>query len=286
LSEPAFEKARASARQWADKVGVRILDRAAYDFWLGERDERTIYRFDVRTPEEHDAGHPEGFELAPGGQLVQATDEWVGVRGARLVLFDDDGVRARMTASWLTQMGWEVAVVENGALAADETGRRMAARPLPRDPGEAGLEPREAAKLGGDFVDLATSPVYRQGHIPGALFVAGARLHEDLAKIPGDGPIVLTSPDGALALDNLGEARCAVARPVRVLVGGTQAWSSAGFPLDAKRHSWASPPEDIYKRPYEGTDNAQAAMQAYIDWELQLVAQLANDGVSRFHVVR
>jgi len=27
-------------------------------------------------------------------------------------------------------------------------------------------------------------------------------------------------------------------------------------------------------------------MQAYIDWELRLVAQLAKDGVSHFHVVR
>jgi len=26
-------------------------------------------------------------------------------------------------------------------------------------------------------------------------------------------------------------------------------------------------------------------MQAYIDWELHLVAQLANDSISNFHVV-
>jgi hypothetical protein len=26
-------------------------------------------------------------------------------------------------------------------------------------------------------------------------------------------------------------------------------------------------------------------MQAYIDWELHLIAQLANDSVSNFHVV-
>jgi len=49
---------------------------------------------------------------------------------------------------------------------------------------------------------------------------------------------------------------------------------------------WASQPDDVYKRPYEGTDSQESAMQAYIDWELQLVAQLANDGISRFHVVR
>jgi hypothetical protein len=32
------------------------------------------------------------------------------VRGARIVLADDDGVRANMTGSWLAQMGWDVHV--------------------------------------------------------------------------------------------------------------------------------------------------------------------------------
>jgi rhodanese-related sulfurtransferase len=66
----------------------------------------TIYRFDVRSPEEHANGHLPGFRLAPGGQLVQETDFYAPVRGARIVLADDDGVHANMTASWLAQMAW------------------------------------------------------------------------------------------------------------------------------------------------------------------------------------
>ncbi|WP_034178640.1 rhodanese-like domain-containing protein, partial [Burkholderia cenocepacia] len=62
---------------------------------------RTLYRFDVRTPEEYEAGHLPGFLSTPGGQLVQETDHHAAVRGARIVLADDDGVRADMTASWL-----------------------------------------------------------------------------------------------------------------------------------------------------------------------------------------
>ena len=50
---------------------------------------------------------------APGGQLVQATDRYIGTLRARLVLVDDDGVRAAMTASWLKQMALhEVAVLD------------------------------------------------------------------------------------------------------------------------------------------------------------------------------
>ena len=44
---------------------------------------------------------------APGGQLVQTTDSFAGVRNSRIVLIDDHGVRATMTASWLIQMGWK-----------------------------------------------------------------------------------------------------------------------------------------------------------------------------------
>ena len=67
--------------------------------------------------------------------------------------------------------------------------------------------------------------------------------------------------------------------------GGTRAWTAAGDRLESEHHSWISETDDVYKRPYEGTDNAAGAMQAYIDWELQLVAQLANNSVSNFHVV-
>ncbi|WP_245286441.1 hypothetical protein [Bradyrhizobium sp. ARR65] len=70
-----------------------------------------------------------------------------------------------------------------------------------------------------------------------------------------------------------------------MLKGGTRAWAESNLALERDHHSWVSQPDDVYKRPYEGTDNATAAMQAYIDWELQLVAQLANDSVSNFHVV-
>ena len=83
----------------------------------------------MRTPEEYEAGHLPGFASAPGGQLVQETDHHVPVRGARIVLADDDGVRAPMTASWLAQMGWEVHV-----LAPQPASARSARDPAPARP--------------------------------------------------------------------------------------------------------------------------------------------------------
>ena len=114
LSETGRDEAGRSAARVAERFGVRYLDRTAFEAWRRERDERTLYVFDVRSPEEYEAGHLPGSRCAPGGQLVQETDVYAPVLGSRVVLVDDDGVRATMTASWLNQLGGrEVAVLEN-----------------------------------------------------------------------------------------------------------------------------------------------------------------------------
>ena len=44
-------------------------------------------------------------------------------------------------------------------------------------------------------------------------------------------------------------------------------------------------PSHRYRRPYEGTDIKESAMQAYLDWEYGLVDQLARDGTHGFRVL-
>ena len=105
---------------------------------------RTLYQFDVRTPAEYEAGHLAGFRNAPGGQLIQATDEYAITRGSRIVLADDDLTRATMTASWLIEMGWETYVL-NDELGDDNSLEHGTNDPtfispqvvLPYDPGDA-----------------------------------------------------------------------------------------------------------------------------------------------------
>jgi rhodanese-related sulfurtransferase len=108
-----FEGAKANARDVAYRAGVRHLgpqEAAA----LEAQTHRTLYRFDVRTAEEYAAGHIPGFLHYPGGQLVQEIDMAAPLRGARILLTDNMGVRADMTASWLAQMGWESYVLDGG----------------------------------------------------------------------------------------------------------------------------------------------------------------------------
>src|SRR5439155_18028903 len=111
-SAAALAAARRRAEAVAARFAIRHIDRATLAAWQGQADHRTTFVLDVRTPDEFAAGHLPGSVSAPGGQLVQAIDRWVGTRGARLVLVDDAGTRAIMTAQWLQQMGWEVAVLD------------------------------------------------------------------------------------------------------------------------------------------------------------------------------
>jgi len=170
----SVDEARIRARAVSYRAGVRHIswDELTY---LRSQSHRTLYQCDVRLPEVFATGHLPGFRNAQGGQLVQESDHNAAVRGARIVLSDDLGPRADMTASWLAQLGWDVLVLDWPSHVALETGSDGA--PPPRGP------------------------------------------------------------------------------------------------------------EGRYKRPYEGTDNAAAAMQAYLDWEYGLVEQLRRDGTHGFFTI-
>jgi len=116
-----FANAESNAREIAYRAGVRRI--GVDDLKMLEaQTSRTLYRFDVRDAEEYTAGHLKGFRHYPGGQLVQEVDIAAPVRGARIVLTDNLGIRADMTASWLAQMGWDSFVLDGGYDGALEVG--------------------------------------------------------------------------------------------------------------------------------------------------------------------
>jgi rhodanese-related sulfurtransferase len=170
----AVTEARRRARDVSYRAGVRHIALPELAVLEGDR-ARSLYRFDVRSADEYAAGRIRGFASAPGGQLVQEIDVFAPVRGARIVLADDLGARADMTASWLAQMAWEVYVLDGGF----------------------------------------------------------------------DGPL--------------------------------ETGSSVPYPSRGE--------SGRYRRPYEGTEHAHAAMRAYLEWEFGLVDQLARDGTHGFFVI-
>src|SRR6185295_5111253 len=97
--------ARSAAENVVKRFGIMRIDVNALESFRADTT-RTLYVFDVRDPTDYAVGHFPGAVNAPGGQLVQATDQYAATLGARIVLIDDREVRAVMTASWLRQMGW------------------------------------------------------------------------------------------------------------------------------------------------------------------------------------
>jgi len=270
----------------AQRYGVPVIDRATLAQWQREAERRTLYVLDVRDPAEYRAGHLPGSAMAPGGQLVQETDGWLGVWGARVVLVDDTGVRARMTASWLRRMGWDAVVLEGGldgvALERSMPAAKNDIFPL-AGPEPATVEPAGLQASGAVVVDLALSRSHRQGHIPGAWFAIRARLAEALAKLPAQGELVLTSEDGRVA--RYAAAELATRRPVKVLAGGTAAWQAAGLPLETGMGRLATEPDDVALSARDRPPaERERRMREYLAWEIDLVNQITRDGDCRFRL--
>jgi 3-mercaptopyruvate sulfurtransferase SseA len=134
-------------------------------------------------------------------------------------------------------------------------------------------------------VDFSTHALYVRGHIPGAWFALRSELREALKSIPNAAHYVLTSTPPELAVFAAADLQAHSEKRVSALQGGNAEWIKAGHPLEKGEAHLASPARDRYKRPYEGTNIGPEAMQAYLDWEFGLVAQLAKDGTHHFWVL-
>ena len=291
VSPANLTAAQAAAQSLADRAGAVRLTVAGLATWEADAT-RTLYRWDVRTPEEYAAGHLPGFGSAPGGQLVQETDVCAAVRGARIALADggpaSDGVRAAMTAHWLAQMGWEVGwLTDNTPDQHTAQGAwKPAHAPLPEVP-QVDVSTLAAWRDAGRtlVLDVGTSAAHVKGHVPGAHWLLRTDLRTIAPELPAVDQVVFTCGDGRLARLAAADFTRLTGRTAHALAGGTAAWVAAGAPLETGEANLLSLRIDRYRRPYEGTDAPREAMQGYLDWEFGLVAQLGRDGTHHFRVL-
>jgi len=282
----ALEAARKRAAKVAERFRIERIDKETLDRFRAERSKRSLFLLDVRDPEEVAAGRIADAVPSPGGQLVQATDEYVGVREARIVLCDDRAVRAIMTASWLVQMGWRDVYVY-------ESFDREVLVAAPHRPTVLDLEPsipalgpdQAEAKLadGARAIDVDSSLAYRdKGHLPGAVHLQRSRLPDRIAALPDATAYVLCSEDGVLARLAAADLAALVDRPVYVLDGGTAAWRTAGKPVETGLDGALEEPSDHYLRAYDRTGGVEEAMQAYLTWEVELINQIEREPAAAF----
>jgi hypothetical protein len=202
---------------------------------------------------------------------VQATDEYVAVRNARIVLVDPERVRAVMTASWLNQMGRDDVYVLD-----DLAGLPLEGGPRPPPPVKKWQTATDVT--GAAVLDLSSSLRFRQAHIPGAWWGVRSRLEQALSKIGKVDRLVLTSEDGLLAHLAAPEAASLWAE-VKVLAGGNAAWRG---PTEAGIERATTALDDVSYKPYDHAADYRKRAQEYLDWEVALVDQIKRDPTIRF----
>ena len=262
-----LEAAQRKAGELAAADGITMVSGEDVDAWL-DAGERSVFLLDVRTAEEYAAGHQPGAVHAPGGQLVQATDQWVAVRGAMLVLIDDENVRAVLTARWLQRMGHQVVVLAGG----DQLRERAAAVTTPELPVLEALAP-DTVPPGVTLVDVRASAAFDANHLKDAVWTIRPRL----ASAGLSAPLVLVADEeavAALACLELADAGTPVFGWLR---GDVSGWRAAGLEVVNEPKLAASERIDYLFFVHDRHDGNMEAARTYLEWETGLVDQLDSD---------
>jgi alkylation response protein AidB-like acyl-CoA dehydrogenase/rhodanese-related sulfurtransferase len=281
----ALQSARRSVATLNDRYGIEWINQDQLERLRQQREQRSLYIIDVRSKPEFDAGHLPGAQWVPGGELVQWLGRHVGVRNGHIVLVDDEeGLRAAVTASWLLQLN----IGHVYALRTESAQRNEHA--VPQSPTlvipeveqwspallEAALQRGEVALL-----DVSTSTEFVRGHIPGARYThrstidpAALAEHHDVRQW------VLTSSDGTLAAWVAHDLRNALPG-LPVLAGGNAAWHQAGLALEPGDPALLRTAVDAEPSPYD-EDDRQAAFDAYLAWEIELFEIVSRDSTIHF----
>ncbi len=269
------------ARELASRVGVEAITPQAAQERMRLRDGRPRYLLDVRELAELEGRTVEGARQAPSGQIIQATDDHVPVKGVGVVLIDDGGARAWLSAHWLVLLGFdEVAVVEGGVEA-------WAAAGLPfvdhdADPDPYGLadaravvphvDVDEAAALiaaGATPVSVDVSVAYERAHLPGAgwLPLSDVLAENPIPPLATGATVLVTCEDGRSSALAAARLRARGNADVRVLVGGLAAWRAAGQSVEAGRGALPAEVDDVHPHP---STIGEDAMRGYLTWEVDL----------------
>jgi len=287
VNENAASEARARADGLIARFGLATLDRQTAQAWLDAAD-RTTYLLDVRSAAEFARDGVPAAIHAPGGQLLQATDQTIGVRRARVLLVDHDGVRAPVIATWLVQLGIDTALV--AARDARTLQRRRAPVAGPQDLNEDALIDADALrKLRGapdvHLIDLRSSAAYRAGHPDAARWSIRPRLPAALADAAASDRIVLFADSAALAALAALDLRDAGFHNVSIARDGIDTFSKAGYTMG----STPDVPSDDERIDYlffvhDRHEGNLDAARAYLAWETGLIAQCAPDELQHFRI--
>ena len=260
-----------TARLFAKQREIPFVDEERLSLWRDEA--RALYLLDVRTKDEFHSGHLSGATHAPGGQLVQATDQWIAVRGARIVLCDDLLLRAVITAHWLRCMGHEVWVLEALRKAFIDQGVEDQSNTSPSLPTLSPEEIPVRMDAGARLIDVSSSARYRQIHLARSIWSIRSQIPHLNLKV-GD-KVILTAADPLQAELFAVDLREEGIRDLSWLTGDIHAWQSAGLTTESTPEY---PPDeaciDFLFSTHARHKGDLSAAKAYLSWETGLPEEL------------
>jgi rhodanese-related sulfurtransferase len=167
-------------------------------------------------------------------------------------------------------------------------GAKANARDVAYRAGVRHVSTREAAALAADTgrtlyrFDVRPEEEYAAGHLAGFRHYPGGQLVQEIdIAAPVRGARILLTDDKCIRADMTASWLAQMGWDVYVLDGGYDGPLEAGPPQRLPKPD----PSHRYRRPYEGTNVATEAMQAYLDWEYGLVEQLRRDATHGFFVI-
>lgn len=281
LSPADAERTRAAAQSLIGRFGIDTVDAAGIEDFLAD-DGTTTYLLDVRSAAEAAADPVPGAVHALSGQLVQATDQWVAVRHARLVLLDDLGLRAALAAFWLRQLGYRpyVAIIDD---AMRQRVQREAVYSMPQRTALPSIAPDDALRWVAEdtavFVDLRGSLAYRENHVDGAIWLVRPKA-DAVAGTIGGRAALLIADDPLVADLAAGDLRETGNHAVHLVDGGHKALIDAG----ARTVATPDTPSDGEAIDHlffvhDRHDGNLESSRRYLAWETGLIDQL--DDVER-----
>ncbi len=130
--------------------------------------------------------------------------------------------------------------------------------------------------------DVRSEEEYSAGHLAGFRHYPGGQLVQEIdMAAPVRGARIVLSDDLRVRADMTASWLAQMGWEIYVLDGGYDGKLETGPQLAIPKPD----PSHRYRRPYEGTDVKESAMQAYLDWEYGLVDQLRRDATHGFFVI-
>ena len=207
-----------------------------------------------------------------GGQLVQATDQYLAVRNARIVLCDDTGLRAATTTMWLRGMGdMMLAFLRktcpgHRASKVNYTVATIIDAPLVSPEGAFGR-----VSNGAILVDASRSQDYRSGHARASIWITRSRVTTLDCRL--NDTIIVTGQEKSLILGVVSDFLELGFTNMFWFEGSPEIWSRAGFEIE-QTPDCPTDQEciDFLFFVHDRHDGNMDAARRYLEWENRFVS--------------